>query len=102
MGLLLSRFRAVVFPRSGRMVSGGLASEPVVRPVPAEEDENENENENENGIGAEKTDDDGSVEREYYGLHWRKELNWRALGFEFVEELENEEGSAELGVAFHA
>ncbi|GLA41503.1 tRNA-specific adenosine deaminase subunit tad3 [Aspergillus niger] len=102
MGLLLSRFRAVVFPRSGRMVSGGLASEPVVRPVPAEEDENENENENENGIGAEKTDDDGSVEREYYGLHWRKELNWRALGFEFVEELENGEGSAELGVAFHA
>ncbi|GKZ40069.1 adenosine deaminase, tRNA-specific 3 [Aspergillus brasiliensis] len=107
MGLLLSRFRAVVFPRSGRMVSGGLASEPVVKPVPVEEG-NENENENENV--AEKTnddnDDDGSVKREYYGLHWRKELNWRALGFEFVEEENGEgvggQGSAELGVAFHA
>lgn len=25
-------------------------------------------------------------ERNYYGLHWRKELNWRALCFEFVED----------------
>ncbi|OJJ72982.1 hypothetical protein ASPBRDRAFT_54752 [Aspergillus brasiliensis CBS 101740] len=103
MGLLLSRFRAVVFPRSGRMVSGGLASEPVVKPVPVEE---RNENENENVAEKTNDDDDGSVKREYYGLHWRKELNWRALGFEFVEEENGEEvggqGSAELGVAFHA
>ncbi|RAH55495.1 tRNA-specific adenosine-34 deaminase subunit Tad3 [Aspergillus piperis CBS 112811] len=95
MGLLLSRFRAVLFPRSGRMVSGGLASEPVVGPVPVEEDEDKNED-------GKDEHDDGSVEREYYGLHWRKELNWRALGFEFVEEQGSAEGSAELGVAFHA
>lgn len=95
MGLLLSRFRAVVFPRSGRMVSGGLASEPVVGPVPVEEDKHKNED-------GKDEHDDGSVEREYYGLHWRKELNWRALGFEFVEEQGSAEGSAELGVAFHA
>ena len=58
MGLILSRFRAVVFPRCARMVTGGLASEPIV----------------------------GERCRIYYGLHWRKELNWRALAFEFVNE----------------
>ncbi|PGH15506.1 hypothetical protein AJ80_05523 [Polytolypa hystricis UAMH7299] len=31
-----------------------------------------------------------------YGLHWRQELNWRAYGFEFVEEGE-EEGEGEVG-----
>ncbi|GAQ38801.1 adenosine deaminase, tRNA-specific 3 [Aspergillus tubingensis] len=102
MGLLLSRFRAVVFPRSGRMVSGGLASEPVVGPVPVEEGQGEDEDKNEDVAEKKDKDDDGSVEREYYGLHWRKELNWRALGFEFVEEQGCGEGSAELGVAFHA
>ncbi|CAG8934770.1 unnamed protein product [Penicillium salamii] len=74
MGLLLSRFRAVIFPRGGRLESGGLASEPVVGPV-AEEDP----------AGAGSKD-----ERGYYGLHWRKELNWRALGFEFVEDVDVE------------
>ncbi|PWY78456.1 hypothetical protein BO94DRAFT_626496 [Aspergillus sclerotioniger CBS 115572] len=97
MGLLLSRFRAVIYPRNGRMVSGGLASEPVVKPVPVEKEEGEGEvttaAENQ-----EPTPDDTQPQREYYGLHWRKELNWRALGFEFVEETEK---SAE-GVAFHA
>ncbi|PWY79828.1 hypothetical protein BO83DRAFT_354928 [Aspergillus eucalypticola CBS 122712] len=103
MGLLLSRFRAVVFPRSGRMVSGGLASEPVVGAVPVEEGQGEDEDKNEDVAERKGEDGDGSVEREYYGLHWRKELNWRALGFEFVEEQGSAEGgNAELGVAFHA
>ncbi|KAJ5145569.1 uncharacterized protein N7515_000133 [Penicillium bovifimosum] len=75
MGILLSRFRAVIFPRRGRLVSGGLASEPVIAPVADE--------------GAAGADVDGQGEREYYGLHWRKELNWRALGFEFVEDVDD-------------
>jgi tRNA-specific adenosine deaminase 3 len=88
MGMLLSRFRAVIFPRRGRLVSGGLASEPVVGPVKVEiEGEGE-------GEGA------GSDGREYYGLHWRKELNWRALGFEFVENEDGEIGT-EMPI-FHA
>lgn len=82
MGMLLSRFRAVIFPRAGRMPSGGIASEPVVEPTPVNYDyswgvEGKIEEEPQE---TEKTDD-----RLYYGLHWRKELNWRALGFEFVE-----------------
>lgn len=83
MGMLLSRFRAVIFPRRGRLVSGGLASEPVVGPV-----------------GEEVEGEAGKDGREYYGLHWRKELNWRALGFEFVEDEDPEIGT-EMPV-FHA
>ncbi|PLN84615.1 hypothetical protein BDW42DRAFT_162350 [Aspergillus taichungensis] len=82
MGLLLSRFRAVVFPRGGRMSTGGLASEAAAfHPVADSGD----------GDGLEGGDDeteekeDQDDKRLYYGLHWRKELNWRALGFEFVE-----------------
>jgi tRNA-specific adenosine deaminase 3 len=26
----------------------------------------------------------------YYGLHWRKELNWRAMCFEFVDNENND------------
>ncbi|KMP10046.1 hypothetical protein CIHG_04346 [Coccidioides immitis H538.4] len=40
-----------------------------------------------------------------YGLHWRRELNWRAMGFEFVEEGvedEDEDGGASDGFGFHA
>jgi len=33
-----------------------------------------------------KDDEEETVDRLFYGLHWRKELNWRALGFEFVED----------------
>ncbi|RAH78484.1 hypothetical protein BO86DRAFT_458458 [Aspergillus japonicus CBS 114.51] len=98
MGLLLSRFRAVIFPRRGRMVSGGLASEPVVKPVPVEAgSDHPVEEEAEGG-----TEEASTKNREYYGLHWRKELNWRALGFEFVAAGESEGASAETGVAFHA
>ncbi|RAH44272.1 putative tRNA-specific adenosine-34 deaminase subunit Tad3 [Aspergillus brunneoviolaceus CBS 621.78] len=97
MGLLLSRFRAVIFPRRGRMVSGGLASEPVVKPVPVEAGSDHPVETAEGG-----TDDASTKNREYYGLHWRKELNWRALGFEFVAAGESEATSAETGVAFHA
>ncbi|KAJ5833090.1 hypothetical protein N7474_001401 [Penicillium riverlandense] len=88
MGMLLSRFRAVIFPRKGRMASGGLASEPVVAPTPVDE-------------GQEQS----TEERMYYGLHWRKELNWRALGFEFVEEEEEGAGDAseeKTDIVFHA
>lgn len=77
MGVLLSRFRAVIFPRGGRMVTGGLASEPAIAPVSSTDGDGHEEG----GHG------DGTDEsRKYYGLHWRKELNWRALGFEFVEQ----------------
>lgn len=79
MGLLLSRYRAVIFPRRGRMVSGGISSEPVVVPIQVEaghEEKNQDQ-------------PDHAADRLYYGLHWRKELNWRALGFEFVEHDEN-------------
>lgn len=94
MGMLLSRFRAVVFPRSGRMESGGLASEPVVSPTAVDEHEH-----NGNTETGEKTNGSSSEDRLYYGLHWRKELNWRALGFEFVVDGED---SPAGGVVFHA
>jgi tRNA-specific adenosine deaminase 3 len=82
MGMLLSRFRAVIFPRKRRMVTGGLASEPVVSPECAPEAEPEtSESQAQKGESS-----DPAPERKYYGLHWRKELNWRALGFEFVED----------------
>jgi tRNA-specific adenosine deaminase 3 len=93
MGILLSRFRAVIFPRRGRLESGGLASEPVIAPVADGLEETAS-------AGASAVD--GQSEREYYGLHWRKELNWRALGFEFVEDGDVEgEDKARLPV-FHA
>ncbi|KAF7719276.1 Uncharacterized protein PECH_004791 [Penicillium ucsense] len=78
MGILLSRFRAVIYPRTGRLPSGGIASEPIVRPTRDEHAPKEGEHQGEH--------------REYYGLHWRKELNWRALGYEFVETELNEAG----------
>lgn len=89
MGMLLSRFRSVIFPRAGRMQSGGIASEPIVRPTPGDWDSD---------FGVEDQQDDEKENREYYGLHWRKELNWRALGFEFVE-TEDAGKDWEVGVA---
>ncbi|KAL4750434.1 hypothetical protein BDW72DRAFT_175927 [Aspergillus terricola var. indicus] len=103
MGLLLSRFRAVVYPQRGRMVTGGLASEPVpvVKPVRVDISDE--------CTSAEKVprDDEDTqsqkLSRLYYGLHWRKELNWRALGFEFVESVEKGAVAlAEEGLAFYA
>ncbi|OQE22123.1 hypothetical protein PENFLA_c013G04965 [Penicillium flavigenum] len=93
MGMLLSRFRSVIFPRRGRLGTGGLSSEPVVGPV-ADELEQAGE--------ADASAVDRQDERGYYGLHWRKELNWRALGFEFVEDGDGDvESEAEVPV-FHA
>ncbi|KAJ6188871.1 hypothetical protein N7519_003779 [Penicillium mononematosum] len=93
MGMLLSRFRSVIFPRRGRLGTGGLSSEPVVGPV-ADELEQAGE--------ADASAVDRQDERGYYGLHWRKELNWRALGFEFVEDGNGDvESEAEVPV-FHA
>jgi tRNA-specific adenosine deaminase 3 len=67
MGMLLSRFRAVIFvKRTGNPQMAALDAE------------------------------------RGYGLHWRKELNWRTLAFEFVEEDRGDgEGSEEEG-EFHA
>jgi tRNA-specific adenosine deaminase 3 len=94
MALLLSRFRSVTYPQTGRMVSGGLASEPVIQPVPVSEPDYEDGKANEAN---------SKQPRQYYGLHWRKELNWRALGFEFVQDGQNQDGDiAEDGVAFYA
>ncbi|KAJ5092732.1 hypothetical protein N7456_008593 [Penicillium angulare] len=92
MGLLLSRFRAVIFPRSGRMKSGGLASEPVVFPVADCEGEESSDAVNPGN------------DRLYYGLNWRRELNWRALGFEFVEDEDEEQivNASEDEVVFNA
>ncbi|KAJ5928086.1 hypothetical protein N7466_007042 [Penicillium verhagenii] len=99
MGMLLSRFRAVIFPRSGRMKTGGLASEPCVAPVPncREADSVEDKKD----ITDEKSEDIIG-DRHYYGLHWRKELNWRVLGFEFVDEDEDDEESEGDDVVFNA
>ncbi|KAK4870346.1 hypothetical protein LT330_005400 [Penicillium expansum] len=95
MGMLLSRFRSVIFPRRGRLESGGLSSEPVVGPVADEIDQ---------AVEADASAVDGQDERGYYGLHWRKELNWRALGFEFVEDGDEDvEVKSEAGMpVFHA
>lgn len=86
MGILLSRFRAVTFLRRGRLSSGGLASEPVPQ-------------------SSTETNTNVPPQREnYYGLFWRKELNWRAMCFEFVEDDESEskiEGCEEPG-EYHA
>jgi tRNA-specific adenosine deaminase 3 len=101
MGMLLSRFRLTVFPRSGRLVTGGLASEPVVRPVLDSGFSQEQASVEDAGKDKEK-----ALERNYYGLHWRKELNWRALGFEFIEDdtQKDSEGpaSSDKKVDFHA
>lgn len=98
MGMLLSRFRAIVFPQKGRLVTGGLASAPVVSPTPAES-EVENPGTEQQGIQKDP-EIDPRRRAKYYGLHWRKELNWRALGFEFTEDSSSPVESA-LAV-FHA
>ncbi|RHZ50347.1 putative tRNA-specific adenosine-34 deaminase subunit Tad3 [Aspergillus thermomutatus] len=113
MGMLLSRFRAVIFPRKGRMVTGGLASEPVVSPVCSPEASEQTTLESasqalpepeKSESTAQKGETSGSAtERKYYGLHWRKELNWRALGFEFVEHDDHARSTErQTGVSFHA
>ncbi|KAI9376645.1 hypothetical protein BJX61DRAFT_488534 [Aspergillus egyptiacus] len=109
MGLLLSRFRSVVFPQTGRMVTGGLASEPVVTPVPVSADSGETttipepDSEQKRGDETERRTHEPKDQRMYYGLHWRKELNWRALGFEFVQATRGpDEEIAEEGLAFYA
>jgi tRNA-specific adenosine deaminase 3 len=77
------------------MPSGGIASEPVVKPTPMDYD---------SGWGVEEKIDEEPKEaaktedRLYYGLHWRKELNWRALGFEFVEDDGKEDEGAVSGL----
>ncbi|RLL96255.1 hypothetical protein CFD26_106238 [Aspergillus turcosus] len=98
MGMLLSRFRAVIFPRKRRMVTGGLASEPVVSPECGPEVEPETSESQQMGESS-----DPAPKRKYYGLHWRKELNWRALGFEFVEHDDVAQSTeSKSGVPFHA
>ena len=106
MGLILSRFRAVVFPRRRRMITGGLASEPessIHSRTETTNNDDEDENENDENKKKDKNthstsnpyphipvkqneNKNNKINRIYYGLHWRKELNWRALAFEFVED----------------
>ncbi|OKL58991.1 hypothetical protein UA08_05912 [Talaromyces atroroseus] len=87
MGILLSRFRAVTFPRRGRLRSGGLASSSP--PYPLEQEDGHSHDEKK------KTTEDRDV---YYGLHWRAELNWRAMCFEFVQGDEDaRDGVEEVG-----
>ncbi|PLB39161.1 putative tRNA-specific adenosine-34 deaminase subunit Tad3 [Aspergillus candidus] len=110
MGLLLSRFRAVIFPRGGRMKTGGLASEPCIGPVAVTDSGDGEGDGGDGGDGGGEEEDKGEVgsgteeanERLYYGLHWRKELNWRALGFEFVEDTAATAAGDGEGVQFHA
>ena len=77
MGMVLSRFRAVIYLRDeARVGLGGLASTDSLNPSEA-------------AAG--------------YGLHWRRELNWRVLGFEFVEERSEAKGmEVNEGERFHA
>lgn len=71
MGMVLSRFRAVVFIRDeARTGLGGLAS---TGPGPSE----------------------SSGPAAGYGLNWRRELNWRVLGFEFAVEGNGEKKEGE-------
>lgn len=89
MGILLSRFRSVVFARKGRLPSGGLVSEEVPGSSSSSADKRETASHSDaetqqDGRNEEKST--GQDQRNYYGLHWRKELNWRALCFEFVED----------------
>ncbi|KAL3466541.1 hypothetical protein BJX64DRAFT_284478 [Aspergillus heterothallicus] len=101
MALLLSRFRSVIYPQTGRMVSGGLASEPVIEPVPVPEAEMTETPQHSEHSEHSANEANPKKSRQYYGLHWRKELNWRALGFEFVEDAP-QGGIAEDGIAFYA
>lgn len=86
------------------MVTGGIASEPVVSPVCDDDDADDEENDTEPIENTGDKSRDTRNNRKYYGLHWRKELNWRALGFEFVEDAVSFEMriEGEAGVAFHA
>lgn len=86
MGMLLSRFRSITFPQRGRLVTGGLASmESSQSPSTRELERSENntgDDENKDEVDGKQT----QKRETYYGLHWRKELNWRAMCFEFVDE----------------
>jgi tRNA-specific adenosine deaminase 3 len=123
MGMLLSRFRAVIIPRRGRMITGGLASEPfpsrAAQSPTAGSLAGTRHSREEEHTGTTSLDPRSREEtvggmpklaassattdlrRNYYGLHWRSELNWRAFGFEFVEEDSTDDEGGE-DVAFHA
>uniref|UniRef100_A0A093V4K9 tRNA-specific adenosine deaminase subunit tad3 n=1 Tax=Talaromyces marneffei PM1 TaxID=1077442 RepID=A0A093V4K9_TALMA len=90
MGMLLSRFRAITFPRRGRLVTGGLASMEIPQSSSRAKLESSGNITNDNNDEEDGGNEDGGKppqKREtYYGLHWRKELNWRAMCFEFVND----------------
>jgi tRNA-specific adenosine deaminase 3 len=92
MGMLLSRFRAITFPRKGRLITGGLASMEVPQiSNPGGLERSEAATANENNIEYGDAGETLTRKREtYYGLHWRKELNWRAMCFEFVDDENND------------
>ncbi|KAN0075899.1 hypothetical protein V8E54_007169 [Elaphomyces granulatus] len=93
MGLLLSRIRAVIFPRRGRMDTGGLASEPIPKdPLGRECSDGKGQHRQHSPEHSASS----AVPRNYYGLHWRSELNWRVLGFEFVEDEDDLEDEGDV------
>ena len=55
-----------------------------------ERSENTNDNENRGDYGNEDEVKPTRKRETYYGLHWRKELNWRAMCFEFVDDQNND------------
>lgn len=97
MGMLLSRFRTITFPRRGRLGTGGLASSQDSRERCSSSIDARNRSDGNDHTGDKlqiiDISEDGTrvdstrVQREtYYGLHWRKELNWRAMCFELIED----------------
>jgi tRNA-specific adenosine deaminase 3 len=91
MGMLLSRFRAITFPRRGRLVTGGLASMEAPQSLSTGESKSpENPTESKDGHDNEDGGKAPQKRETYYGLHWRKELNWRAMCFEFVDDENND------------
>jgi len=109
-GILLSRFRAVTFPQQRRLITGGLASievssPPLLSAIEQGEGNMGNNTDRDNNHDITNNDDGdggggggGDIDegknttqkrRPYYGLHWRKELNWRAMCFEFIEDDEH-------------
>ncbi|KAJ5090339.1 hypothetical protein N7532_009023 [Penicillium argentinense] len=80
MAMVQSRFETAVYPQIGRTLTGGLASESVIDQSPPITDEDEYQE------IYPSSDTDPMENRVFYGLNFRKELNWRFPAFEYIEE----------------
>lgn len=86
MGMVHSRFRAVAVDARGMMKVGhGGLSVAEAEIVP----DNDGDVKQEEGI--DKSAGGTSSRPRGYGLHWRKELNWRVLGFQFIDDGDDEQ-----------